>query len=235
MYGENVQVGITDYLFWVALPYAVLAIFILGHIYRYVTDPMSWTSKSSELLEKKLLRFGSMPFHYGIILVLAGHVIGLLIPKGVHEALGLSDHVYHIIAVVGGLFAGFLTLLGLLVLTYRRFAIKRVLANSSAGDIVVLVLLLFVVLAGLTATLSNIDGSFDYRESIGPWLRGILTLRPDPTLMVNVPIIFKLHIFLVMLLFAVWPFTRLVHVLSFPVVYIWRSYIVFRRRCGDMN
>lgn len=235
MHGEAVQVGITDYLFWVALPYAVLAIFVLGHIYRYITDPMSWTSKSSELLEKKLLRFGSMPFHYGIILVLAGHVIGLLIPKAVHEALGLSDHVYHIIAVIGGLFAGFLTLLGLIVLTYRRFAIKRVLANSSAGDIVVLVLLLLVVLAGLTATLSNIDGSFDYRENIAPWLRGILTLRPDPTLMVDVPIIFKLHIFLVMLLFAVWPFTRLVHVLSFPVVYIWRSYIVFRRRCGDMN
>ncbi|HIC09363.1 MAG TPA: respiratory nitrate reductase subunit gamma [Aquificales bacterium] len=235
MHAETAQVGITDYLFWVALPYAVLAIFVLGHIYRYITDPMSWTSKSSELLEKKLLRFGSMPFHYGIILVLAGHVIGLLIPKAVHEALGLSDHVYHIIAVIGGLFAGFLTLLGLIVLTYRRFAIKRVLANSSAGDIVVLVLLLLVVLAGLTATLSNIDGSFDYRENIAPWLRGILTLRPDPTLMVDVPIIFKLHIFLVMLLFAVWPFTRLVHVLSFPVVYIWRSYIVFRRRCGDMN
>ena len=235
MHAETAQVGITDYLFWVALPYAVLAIFVLGHIYRYITDPMSWTSKSSELLEKKLLRFGSMPFHYGIILVLAGHVIGLLIPKAVHEAFGLSDYVYHIIAVIGGLFAGFLTLLGLIVLTYRRFAIKRVLANSSAGDIVVLVLLLLVVLAGLTATLSNIDGSFDYRENIAPWLRGILTLRPDPTLMVDVPIIFKLHIFLVMLLFAVWPFTRLVHVLSFPVVYLWRSYIVFRRRCGDMN
>ena len=138
MQEATVQVGITDYLFWVALPYAVLAIFVLGHIYRYITDPISWTSKSSELLEKKLLRFGSMPFHYGIILVLAGHVIGLLIPKAVHEALGLSDHIYHIIAVIGGLFAGFLTLLGLIVLTYRRFAIKRVLANSSAGDIVVL-------------------------------------------------------------------------------------------------
>jgi len=235
MHAVDIRVGVVDYLFWVAIPYAVMAIFILGHVYRYVTDPMSWTSKSSELLEKKLLRFGSMPFHYGILLVLAGHFVGLIIPKAVHEALGLNEHVYHIIAVIGGLFGGLLTLLGLLVLTYRRFAVKRVLANSSAGDVVVLVLLLLVVLAGLSATIYNIDGHFDYRESIAPWLRGLLTLRPDPTLMVNVPIIFKLHIFLVMLLLAVWPFTRLVHVLSFPIVYIWRSYVVFRRRCGDIN
>jgi nitrate reductase gamma subunit len=224
-----------DFLLWVAVPYAVITIFILGHIYRYLTDGFSWTSKSSELLEKKLLRFGSMPFHYGILLVLLGHFIGLIIPKSWHEAVGLNDHLYHLIALIGGLFAGFITLVGLLILTYRRFVIKRIFATSSFGDKLVLWILLLVVVLGLLATLSNIGGQFDYRTTVAPWLRGILTLRPDPSLMADVPLIFKLHILAVMLLLAVWPFTRLVHVLSIPIAFIWRSPIIFRQRCPERD
>jgi nitrate reductase gamma subunit len=224
-----------DFLLWVALPYAVITIFILGHIYRYLTDGFSWTSKSSELLEKNMLRIGSMAFHYGILMVLIGHFIGLIIPKSWHEAFGLNDHLYHLIAVVGGLLSGFFALFGLIVLTYRRFSVKRVLAASSLGDKVVLGVLLLVVILGLLATLSNIGGQFDYRTTIAPWLRGILTLRPDPTLMQDVPVLFKLHILAVMLLLAIWPFTRLVHVLSVPIAFIWRTPIIFRQRCPERD
>ncbi len=229
------NVGVWDILLWVAFPYIALTIFVVGHIYRYLRDGITWTTKSSELLEKKTLRWGSMLFHYWLLVVLGGHFIGLLIPKSVHEALGLGEHAYHTIAFWLGLPAGLLAFVGLLILIWRRAYFKRVLAITTPSDWVVLGILFFVMLFGILATLSNYNGSFEYRDTIAPWLRGILTLSPDPSLMVDVPLLFKLHILLVMLLIAVWPFTRLVHVLSFPIVFIWRSPIVMRQRCGDMD
>ncbi len=224
-----------DIWLWAILPYVVITIFIGGHIYRYLRDGFSWTTKSSEILEKKSLRWGNMLFHYGLLFVLLGHFIGLIIPKSWHEALGLNEHTYHLIALLGGIPAGLITLIGLLILIGRRGYVKRVFVNTTFGDWVVLFVLLGVVVFGLLATLCNIPGHFDYRESIAPWLRGILTFRPDPYLMLNVPFVFKLHIVFVMLLLAIWPFTRLVHVLSFPIVFIWRSPIVMRQRCGDVK
>ena len=230
-YGLNVW----DILLWVALPYVAVTIFVVGHIYRYLRDGITWTSKSSELLEKKWLRVGSMLFHYGVILVLAGHFIGLIIPKSWHEALGHNEHTYHLIAVLAGIPAGLITLAGLLILIFRRGYVKRVFATTSFSDWLVLFILLGVVTFGLLSTLSNVGGGFDYRDNIAPWLRGILTLRPDPYLMLNVPLLFKIHIVFVMLLIAVWPFTRLVHVLSLPIAFIWRPPIPMRQRCGDMD
>jgi nitrate reductase gamma subunit len=230
-----VETSVWDMFLWVVLPYIVLTIFVVGHIYKYLRDGIYWTSKSSELLEKKILRWGSMLFHYGILLVLAGHFIGLIIPKSWHEAFGLNEHVYHAIAVGAGLPAGLIALVGLLILIYRRGYVKRVLATTTPSDWVVLIVLLCVVTFGLASTLSNISGAFDYRESIAPWLRGILTFRPHPELMADVPLLFKLHILFVMLLIAIWPFTRLVHVLSLPIVFIWRSPVPMRERCGDMD
>src|SRR4051794_38487954 len=91
---------------WVVLPYIVLTIFIGGHIYRYQYDQFGWTSKSSELLEKKYLRLGSNLFHFGIIFVFGGHVMGLLVPIEVYEALVVTEHQYHNIALIGGIPAG---------------------------------------------------------------------------------------------------------------------------------
>ncbi len=228
-------VTVLDIFLWAVLPYIAITLFVVGHIYRYLRDGVSWTSKSSEILEKKWLRAGSMLFHYGLILVLAGHFIGLIIPKSWHEALGLNESTYHLIAILAGIPAGLITLAGLLILIARRGYIKRIFAITSTSDWIVLLLLLGVVTFGLLSTLSNIGGGFDYRENIAPWLRGILTLRPDPYLMLNVPFLFKVHIVFVMLLIAIWPFTRLVHVLSLPIAFIWRSPIPMRQRCGDMD
>jgi len=228
------KLSVLDYMLWVGMPYAVLAIFIVGHIYRYLRDGITWTSKSSELLEKKMLRAGSMLFHYAIILVLLGHVVGLLLPKGFHQIF-LSDEAYHKLAVLLGLPAGLAALAALGILIYRRMSVKRVAAATDPDDWLVLSVLGLVVVFGVLATLSNVSGHFDYRENIGPWLRGILTLRPDPALMAEVPLLFKIHVFFAMLLFAIWPFTRLVHVLSLPIAFIWRSPIPMRRRCGDVR
>lgn len=217
---------------WVIYPYLMLTLFVVGHIYRYNTDQLSWTAKSSEFLEKKSLRWGSMLFHLGIIMVFFGHVGGLLIPKAWTEAVGVSQEMYHAGAVYGGGFAGIMTLAGIGILLFRRLNVKRVRVTSSFTDILVAVLLFLIILMGVYNTLgyNMFVGGFDYRESIGPWLRGIFTFTPNPTFMSDVPLFFKLHVIFSFAIFGIWPFTRLVHVWSMPISYLKRSYIVYRSR-----
>ncbi|AAU23597.1 respiratory nitrate reductase subunit gamma [Bacillus licheniformis] len=220
-----------EQILWVILPYIVITIFIGGHIYRYQHDQFGWTAKSSEMLEKKKLALGSSLFHWGIFFVIGGHVMGILIPESLYEALGVSEHMYHKIAIGFGLPAGIAALSGLLILTYRRFTDKRIRKTSSAGDLITLVALLFVMTTGLAATFLNIDSKgFDYRTTIGPWFRNIFLFKPDAGLMASVPLWFKLHIIMGYVIFIVWPFTRLVHVFSMPLKYLTRSYVVYRKR-----
>ncbi|MCY7779756.1 respiratory nitrate reductase subunit gamma [Bacillus haynesii] len=220
-----------EQILWVILPYIVITIFIGGHIYRYQHDQFGWTAKSSEMLEKKKLALGSSLFHWGIFFVIGGHVMGILIPESLYQALGVSEHMYHKIAIGFGLPAGIAALSGLLILTYRRFTDKRIRKTSSAGDLITLVALLFVMTTGLAATFLNIDSKgFDYRTTIGPWFRNIFLFKPDAGLMASVPLWFKLHIIMGYVIFIVWPFTRLVHVFSMPLKYLTRSYVVYRKR-----
>ncbi|WP_396279199.1 respiratory nitrate reductase subunit gamma [Bacillus paralicheniformis] len=220
-----------EQILWVILPYIVITIFIGGHIYRYQHDQFGWTAKSSEMLEKKKLALGSSLFHWGIFFVIGGHVMGILIPESLYQALGVSEHMYHKIAIGFGLPAGIAALSGLIILTYRRFTDKRIRKTSSAGDFITLVALLFVMTTGLVATFLNIDSKgFDYRTTISPWFRNIFLFKPDAGLMASVPLWFKLHIMMGYVIFIVWPFTRLVHVFSMPLKYLTRSYVVYRKR-----
>lgn len=217
---------------WIIYPYLMLTTFLVVHIYRYNTDQLAWTAKSSEFLEKKSLMWGSMMFHIGIVLVFFGHVGGLMIPKTVMESLGVSEHLYHMGAVYGGGLAGIMTLAGITILFLRRINVKRVRATSSASDFLVAILLLVNVAMGVYNTLGYnlFVGGFDYRETIAPWLRGLITFRPDASLMADVPLFFQLHVILSFAVFGIWPFTRLVHVWSVPLAYFKRSYIVYRSR-----
>jgi len=217
---------------WVIYPYMILIIFLVGLYYRYQTDQFGWTAKSSEMLEKKKLRWGSNLFHIGIMLVFFGHVGGILIPKSWLEALGVSDHLYHTMALWIGSAAGLMTLIGCIFLVIRRFSDVRIRRTSSFGDMLSIILLTLIVVVGMAATLFNMTdrSGFDYRETIGPWLRGVIQFMPDYTLMNTVPFIFKIHIILGLALFAVFPFTRLVHMLSLPIKYLSRSYVVYRKR-----
>ena len=220
-----------EQILWVILPYIVLTIFIGGHIYRYHHDQFGWTAKSSEMLEKKKLAVGSSLFHWGIFFVIGGHVMGVLIPESFYEALGISEHMYHKIAIGFGLPAGIAALSGLIILAYRRTADKRIRKTSSAGDLITLVTLLFMLATGLASTFLNIDSKgFDYRTTIGPWFRNIFLFKPDASLMESVPLWFKIHIVVGYAVFIVWPFTRLVHVFSMPLKYLTRSYVVYRKR-----
>ncbi|MCY8500193.1 respiratory nitrate reductase subunit gamma [Bacillus inaquosorum] len=218
-------------ILWGVMPYIVLTIFIGGHIYRYQHDQFGWTAKSSELLEKKKLAAGSTLFHWGMVCVIGGHLMGILIPEALYTSIGISEHVYHKMAIGAGLPAGIAACTGLIILTYRRLFDKRIRKTSSPSDILTLLLLLFLMLSGVAATFLNIDSKgFDYRTTVGPWFRNIALFRPDASLMESVPLWFKLHIIIGYVVFILWPFTRLVHVFSLPLKYLTRSYVVYRKR-----
>lgn len=219
-------------LLWVALPYVCLAVFVLGHIWRYRYDKFGWTTRSSQLYENRLLRIGSPLFHFGILVVLLGHIGGLVIPKSWTEAVGISEHTYHIGAVVLGTIAGVSTLGGLAILIYRRRTVGPVFSATTRNDKAMYVSLTVTIVLGLAATVAAnvVGGGYDYRETISPWFRSIFYLQPDPDLMTEAPVLFQLHAISALLLFAAWPFTRLVHMLTAPLGYLTRPYIVYRSR-----
>lgn len=217
---------------WIIYPYLALATLILGSVYRYAHNPMSWGSRSSEILEKRWLRWGSQLFHWGILLVIVGHVMGLLVPMSAYQAMGISAHFYHENADILGAIAGLMTWVGLVILLLRRFGNIRVRKNSSLSDLVALSLLFIVVTTGdyLTIIRNNVVGPYEYRATVGPWVRGLFVLHPNASLMTHVPVIFQVHIILAFLLFAIWPFTRLVHVFSLPLAHVRRAPIQYRDR-----
>ena len=224
--------GVAGILLWVALPYVTIAVFVLGHIWRYRYDKFGWTTRSSQLYERRLLRIGSPLFHFGILVVALGHVGGLLIPDRWTEAVGVTEHAYHVVAVVLGTVAGFCTLAGLAILIYRRRTVGPVFAATTRNDKMMYAVLALTILLGLAATVAaNIaGGGYDYRETVSPWFRSVFYLQPDPELMTGVPVLFRLHALSALLLFCIWPFTRLVHMLTAPIGYLTRPYIVYRSR-----
>lgn len=178
---------------------------------------------------------GSLLFHIGIIPVIMGHVSGLAIPKSWLHAVGVNDHLYHIGAIYIGGFFGFVTLAGMIILTSRRFTKSTVRKLSSTSDLIVNVILLFIVFMGMYATLvtNAVQPDFDYRTSISVWFRNLFILQPDASYMLNVPMSFKIHVVTGFLIFALWPFTRLVHVWSVPLNYVGRSYILYRKNRSE--
>lgn len=219
---------------WGVFPYICLAVMIVGTLFRYQDDQLSWGSKSSELLEKKLLTVGSMLFHIGILFVLAGHVAGLLVPIAFYNAIGVSSELYHGVAIVMGGLSGLVALAGISILLYRRIANARVRMNSDFSDYLADGLLWLVMFLGLAFTLgySMVNGPYEYRATVGPWIRGVLTFQPDSALMAGVPLLLQVHIALAFVLVGISPFTRLIHIYSIPVGYLRRAPLLYRARYG---
>ncbi|MEU8365278.1 respiratory nitrate reductase subunit gamma [Nonomuraea sp. NPDC048882] len=219
-------------LLWVVLPYVALTVFVLGHVWRYHYDKFGWTTRSSQMYESRLLRVGSPLFHFGILVVALGHVGGLVIPKSWTEAVGVSEELYHLSAVVLGTVAGVATVAGLAILIYRRRTVGPVFTATTRNDKLMYAVLGLTIALGLAATvLANLTGGgYDYRTTISPWFRSIFYFQPEPALMAGAPPLFQLHALSALVLFAIWPFTRLVHMLTAPVGYLTRPYIVYRSR-----
>jgi nitrate reductase gamma subunit len=222
-----------DVLLWGVLPYLVVATLVLGTVWRYRYDKFGWTTRSSQLYESRLLRIGSPLFHFGILVVLVGHVGGLVIPAGWTEAVGVTESGYHVTALLIGAVAGVCTLAGIAILVVRRRTSGPVFMATTVNDKVMYVLLVGAIVLGLWTTLVAVGAghdAHDYRETVSPWFRSIFTLQPDIDAMAAAPLQFHAHTLVGMLLFATWPFTRLVHAFTAPVHYLFRPYIVYRSR-----
>lgn len=160
-------------LLWEIFPYLCLAIFVIGHFWRYHYDKFGWTTRSSQLHEDRLLRLGSPMFHFGMLGVVGGHVIGLLIPKSWTDFVGISNDMYHVVAVVGGLIAGVMALGGLMILVYRRRTVGPVFSATTIMDKVMYAFLGATILLGMWNTVLGSlplfgasEHAHDYRDTV---------------------------------------------------------------------
>ena len=220
-----------DIVVFAVLPYAAIATFLVAHWGRYRYDQYNWGARSTQLLESRALRYGSTLFHFGALGAIGGHVLGILVPHAWTDALGVSEGLYHFVAATAGLTAGVAATAGFLILAWRRARYPRVRATTTRMDLVVFAMLAIGILTGMVATLwGTIGDEVLYRESVAPWFRSLFVLDPQPELMADVPFTFQLHVTSVWLLYAVWPFSRLVHVWSIPVEWFRRSPVLYRSR-----
>lgn len=218
-------------------PYIALTVLAVGSIARYERDPFTWKSSSSQLLRRKQLIVGSVLFHVGVLTIFGGHLVGLLTPIQVFNWLGVSHEAKQLLAVGLGGVAGVMALIGGLMLVTRRLFDPRIRMNSSFADNAILVILLIQLLLGLSTiavSLQHLDGH--EMVQLMSWAQAILYFKGNAASYIEeASIIFKLHIFLGLTIFVLFPFTRLVHMLSAPIRYVtpWRKgYQIVRSRKG---
>ncbi|MFE6160259.1 respiratory nitrate reductase subunit gamma [Streptomyces sp. NPDC056486] len=218
-------------LLWGVIPYVAVVLLVAGLFWRYRYDKFGWTTRSSQVYESKLLNIASPMFHYGILFVLVGHLVGLFVPESWTEKVGVSEHTYHLFSLYGGTAAGIMLVLGILLLLYRRRTNAPVFRATTANDKLMYLVLFAAIVLGMVAKLTHASGDgYNYRESIAPWARSLFTLQPDTGMMAGVPVLYQIHAVVGMALFALIPFTRLVHMFSAPVQYLFRPYVVYRSK-----
>jgi len=228
--GVAVERGPGFLFLWVTvITYIAMAVFVVGMIWRYRFSQFSWTTRSSQIYESRLLRIGAPLFHFGLLFAFGGHLMGLVIPKSWTDALGIGQETYHLVAVAGGWVSGIMIAVGYLILIIRRIAVPAVRKATTIGDVVMYVVLTAILVTGAWNTLTTtFDHHYNYRQGVSPWFRSIFTFQPNIELMVNSPFSFQAHAFLAFLILLIWPFTRLVHAFSIPVGYVTRPYVVYR-------
>ncbi len=217
-------------------PYIAMAVFFVGCLVRFDHSMYTWRSGSSQLLSSKGMRLGSNLFHVGILVVLGGHIVGLLTPHSVYSLFVSAEQKQILAMVVGGAF-GLMCLVGMLILIWRHLFNPRIRATDNWRNVLLLMLLLAQLLLGLSTIVQSthhLDGSV--MQVLAEWAQRLATFRSigdinvDGITIADVHWVYKAHIILGMTLFLVTPFTRLVHIWSIPLGYLWRPYQVVRRR-----
>ena len=222
-----------DHFLFGLYPYICLSVFFLGSLLRFDRDQYSWKSDSSQLLKAGQLRWGSNLFHVGVLFLFAGHFVGMLTPHFVYEHF-INAGNKQLMAMVSGGTAGVLGFIGVSLLLHRRLFEPRIRINSKTSDIVLLVLLwlqLALGLATIPLSAQHLDGGM--MMNLAEWAQRIVTFRSGAVeLLADAGWVFKMHMFLGMSIFLIFPFTRLVHVWSgFATVgYLMRPYQVVRAR-----
>ncbi len=225
--------NLTNFLFGV-YPYIALTTFFVGSIIRFDREQYTWKADSSQLFEKELLRKGSILFHIGVLALFFGHFAGLVTPHSLFLAMGISDLAHQYIAIILGAVFGSVCMMGGVILWKRRMYNPRVRANSRFMDIFILDWILVTLAVGLitipVSIYHAVNGDATTMVMLAEWVQGVLKLNAEPYLLNDVSFIYKLHLFLGMSVFFLFPFTRLVHVWSAPLSYIFRPYQLVRTK-----
>jgi len=222
---------INQFLFGI-YPYITITIMVVGSVFRYDRDQYTWKADSSQLLRAKGMRVGSNLFHIGIILLFFGHLVGLLMPESIYH-LVMSAQTKQLMAMIAGGIFGSICFVGLTILIRRRLFDPRIRATSKPTDIAVLLILYVQLILGLITipySAQHLDGSS--MVALGNWAQHIVTFRSGAADFVLAEAwVFKVHLFLGLTIFLLFPFTRLVHMLSAPLKYLTRKgYQVVRKR-----
>jgi nitrate reductase gamma subunit len=222
-----------DQLSFAILPYVAMILFFVGTIHRYRRETFTYSSLSSQLLENKHHFWAVVPFHYGIIAVLVGHIVAFLVPREI--LLWNSRPLRLYILEVSALIFGISALVGLLAIVARRLTDGRVRVVTSRADWILYALLVLQVLTGVYVAVFHRWGSSWFAASAAPYVWSLLKLNPDIAVVKAMPWAVKLHIINAWLVIGFFPFTRLVHILVVPNHYLWRKRQVVRwyRRPAD--
>jgi len=223
-------VNVNNLLFLI-FPYVALILAITGSVYRAIKRPFTVSSLSSQLLERKQLFWGNIAFHYGILFVLSGHLLALLFPRGLLLWNAVPVRLY--LLEITGLAMGLWALAGLLILFFRRVSNARVRVVTTPMDLVVLVLLLVSLITGVVIAVVYRYGSYWFTGVFTPYLLSLLILQPRPELVAPLPWVIQLHVLNFFLLVVILPFTRLVHIFTYPLGYLlrpWQIVVWYRKK-----
>jgi len=213
-------------LFFIVFPYLAMIIFLIGTIRRYRNEPYSVSSLSSQFLENRRHFWGLVPFHYGIVAVLTGHVVAFLLPQQILQWDSRPLRLY--ILETGALIFGLLTVVGLAGAIARRLTVSKVRAVTNVFDWIVLTLLLVQSVSGIYVAVFHPWGSAWFAAAVSPYLWSLVRFNPALSFVTMMPLAVKFHIVMAYVLIGIAPFTRLVHILVVPNPYLWRRTQVVR-------
>ncbi len=208
--------------FFIALPYIAFVVFLIGTIARYKSQKFKVSSLSSQFLEGKKLFWGSIPFHFGILILFFGHLVAFLIPKSI--LLWNSEPARLLFLEISSFIAAICVFVGLILLYIRRITDDRIKIVTTKMDIFVELLLLFIIFTGMYTAVFFRWGSSWFASVMSPYLKSIFTFTPDIAAISVMPLMFKLHVISAYLIILFVPFTRLVHFLVYPLNYIWKPF-----------
>jgi len=215
-----------DVVLFIVFPYLAVILAVVMGIYRFKNQKFTYSSLSTEFIEKRKLFWGSNAFHYGIIIILLAHVFAIIF-AGSWKALVSSSSRLYAVEIIGLSFALW-AFFGLLVLVVRRISDSRLRALTTPMDVILLAFLLWQIGSGIYVALFNRWGAQWFTVTAVPWIHSLMVFQPQHENVSSLPLVIKLHMLGGFILIALFPFTRLVHFISFPLSYLWRPYQVVR-------
>lgn len=210
-----------DFLFG-TLPYVVVVLAVVITVMRWKLHQFTVSSLSSQLLESRKLYWGSVPFHWGLSIILLAHVLALIIPRGFEIWNGAPLRLY--ILEITGLALGFWTLFGVGALIYRRYSEPKIRRVTTPSDVLVLAVVATQIVTGVWIALGYRWGSYWGTAVFVPYIRSLLTMQPNPDMVVALPWVLKAHVLSFFAFLAIFPFTRLVHIITLPLQYFFRPW-----------